>query len=113
MSNTEENISSTSNCKNDSSFRFRQHKRITIKIDNILQGVELQQKEKIIPSVIQKSNLESTIINNVMFIIEERVVNSLIEYFKTLANSKQYSTLFKFITDICVNELPTFLVLVE
>ena len=113
IANTEENISSTSNCESDSSFRFRQHKRITIKIDNILQGVELQQKEKIIPSVIQKSNLESTIINNVMSIIEGRVVNSLIEYFKALANSKQYSTLFKFITDICVNEIPTFLVLVE
>ena len=112
IANTEENISSTSNCKNDSSFRFRQHKRI-IKIDNILQGVELQQKEKIIPSVIQKSNLESTIMNNVMSIIEGKVVNSLNEYFKTLANSKIYSTLFKFITDICVNELPTFLVLVE
>ena len=113
IANTEENISSTSNCKNDSSFRFRQHKRITIKIDNILQGVELQQKEKIIPSVTQKSNLESTIMNNVMSIIEGKVVNSLNEYFKTLANSKIYSTLFKFITDTCVNELPTFLVLVE
>lgn len=46
IANTDENILSTSDSKNDSSFRFRQHKRQTFKIDNILQGVELQQKRK-------------------------------------------------------------------
>lgn len=47
IANTEENILCTSDSKNDSSFRFRQHKRQTLfKIDNILQGVELQQKRK-------------------------------------------------------------------
>ena len=45
IANTEENILSTSNSKNNSSFRFRQRKRRTLfKIDNILQGIELQQK---------------------------------------------------------------------
>ena len=74
VANTEENILSNSNSKNDSSVRFRQHKRRTLfKIDNILQGVELQQKQKIIPSVIQKSNLESTIVNNVKSVFEENV----------------------------------------
>ena len=89
------NTDKNNNSKNDSSFRFRQHKRRTLfKIDNILQIVELQQKENIISSVIQKSNLESTIVNfNVRSVFEGKVVNSLIEYFKTLANSKQYSTL--------------------
>ena len=88
--NTEENILSTNNSKNDSSFRFRQHKRRTLfKIDNILQEVELQQEEKIICSVILKSNLESAIANtNVTSDFEGKVVNSLTECFKTLANSK-------------------------
>ena len=40
-----------------------------------------------------------------MFIFEGKVVNSLIEFFKTLANSKQYSNHFKFINDIFVDEL--------
>ena len=106
IANTEENIVSSSNSKNDSSFRFRQHKRrMLFKIDNLLQGVELQQKEKIISSVIQISNFESTINTNVMPVFEGKVVIFLIEYFKILANSKQYSALFKFITDIFVDEL--------
>ena len=59
-------------------------------------------------SVIQKSNLESTIVNtNVKNVFEMEVVNSLTECFKTFAISKQYSTLFKFITDIFVDNWKT------
>ena len=38
-------------------------------------------------------------------VFEGRVGNPLIEHFKTLANYTKYSTLFKFITDIFVDEL--------
>ena len=59
-------------------------------------------------SVIQKSNLESTIVNtNVKNVFEMEVVNSLTECFKTFPISKQYSTLFKFITDIFVDNWKT------